>query len=158
MNNLINKVFSLALAFLAFSGSIATQAGAEIGLIDESKIFTEWNASKEAQTKISELRTKMQDLLTQLGQELEKASADKSVTEAQKLQKQKDAEKKFAEEKNKAEEIANSLREKMEEQMDAAIDAEAKSQKLDLVLSKEVTFFGGKDITDSVLKRLNSSK
>ena len=100
------------------------------------------------------MRTKIQNLLTDLNSELEKANSNKALTEAQKAQKQKDAEKKLIEEKEKAEEIAGTLREQVEGSVQKAINDESRSQGLTAVFTKEVTLYGGKDITDAVLKRL----
>jgi Skp family chaperone for outer membrane proteins len=156
MKKLIRQLLLLSLLAVPTLKNIA--APVEVGLIDESRLLTEYTASKNAQDKIADLRTKMQDLLTELNAGLEKVSTDKTLTEVQKTQKQKDAEKKFVTEREKAEAVAASLRDKVEADVQKAITEEAKAQSLALVVSKEVTFYGGKDITDPVLKRLNSAK
>lgn len=156
MKELLKKVVLISFLSVAMFG--ASAQALEVGLVDDNRLLTEYNASKDAQTQIADLRTKMQNLLTELNTTLEKSNADKALSEAQKTQKQKDAEKKFVAERDKAEKVAASLRDKVEADIQKAINDEAKAQSLGLVVSKDVTFFGGKDITDGVLKRLNSTK
>ncbi|MDX1920806.1 MAG: OmpH family outer membrane protein [Candidatus Caenarcaniphilales bacterium] len=157
----MKKLFSRFFILLVISGTLTNVVSSasrayEVGLIDEVRVLTEYKESKDAQEKINTLRTKMQNLLVELNDELDKASKDKKVTEAQKAQKQKDAEKRLIDEKTKAEDVANALREQIESKVKQAINEEATAQKLDLILSSEASFYGGKDITDSVVKRLNS--
>jgi len=152
MNRLI-KLFLISALFLTAT-PLLSQA-AETGLVDEARLLSEYKESKDAQGKITELRTKIQNLLVDLNNELEKASTDKTLSEAQKTQKQKEAEKKLIDEKNKAEVVANDLREKVEAAVQQAINEEAKAQGLSLILTKDAALYGGKDITDALLKRLN---
>ncbi len=154
MKNL--KFINLLIIGGLFCLSLANPSKAltEIGIVDEERVLSEYSASKDAQAKIADLRTKIQNLLTDLNSELEKANSNKALTEAQKAQKQKDAEKKLIEEKEKAEEIAGTLREQVEGSVQKAINDESRSQGLTAVFTKEVTLYGGKDITDAVLKRL----
>lgn len=142
---------------MACSGLLANASQAyDVGLVDEVRILNEYKESKDAQEKIADLRTKIQNLLVELNNDLEKASKDKKVTDAQKAEKQKAAEKRLVDEKTKAEDVANELREELEAKVKQAINEEAAIQKLDLILASDASFFGGKDITDSVIKRLNS--
>ena len=154
MKNL--KFINLLIIGGLFCLSLANPSKAltEIGIVDEERVLSEYSASKDAQAKIADLRTKIQNLLTDLNSELEKANSNKALTEAQKAQKQKDAEKKLIEEKEKAEEIAGTLREQVEGSVQKAINDESRYQGLTAVFTKEVTLYGGKDITDAVLKRL----
>jgi len=151
----MNRILQIAFVSLLLLASPLISAASEIGLVDEGRLLSEFKESKEAQAKIADLRTKIQNLLVDLNNELEKAGNDKTLSDAQKQQKQKEAEKKLIEEKEKAEQIANSLREKIEGKIQTAINEEAKAQSLDIVLTKEASLYGGKDITDAVLKRLS---
>lgn len=152
----MKKTFASSLFLLSLLIGISSSANAyEVGLVDEVRILSEFKESADAQTKIAGLRDKMQTLLTSLNDELEKVNADKKATDAVKAQKQKEAEKKLIDEKTKAEEVANSLRVQIENKVKAAINKVAAGQKLDLVLSSDSSFFGGKDITPQVLQELN---
>lgn len=155
MKNLkfINSLIISGLFCLCLANS--SQAATEIGIVDEERVLNEYSASKDAQAKIADLRAKIQNLLVDLNSELEKANSNKSLTEVQKTQKQKEAEKKLTAEKDKAEEIAGTLREQVETNIQKAINEESRAQGLTAVFTKEVTLYGGKDITEAILKRLS---
>ncbi|MDJ0625280.1 MAG: OmpH family outer membrane protein [Candidatus Caenarcaniphilales bacterium] len=152
MTNKIVILFSILFSIICHQASIAY----EIGIIDKYRLLTEYKESKEAQERIVELRTKIQELLLTLNKEIEEASKNKKLSESELAAKQKEAEKKLLDEKAKAESIANSLRQDVEGKIREIIDEEAKSQKLDLIITAETAYYGGKDITDSILKKLNS--
>jgi outer membrane protein len=150
IKSLLTAVFALTLI-----GPLTSHAASDIGVVDEVKIFSEYEESKQAQQKITELRNQIQTLLVDLNSELEKVNKNKALTEAQKQQKQQEAEKKLVAEKEKAEDIANGLKEKLEAVVIKAISDEAKVQGLSIVLTKDTALYGGKDITNEVIKRLN---
>lgn len=150
----MKKIILIIVSLFLFS-NIVNAEEIKIGLIDEARILTEYTDSKKAQEQIGKLRENIQTLLTELSTELEKTNNNKALSQSQKEAKQKEAEAKLLAEKEKAEEIANTLREKVETKIQKAIDEEAKAQKLNLILSKEITFFGGQDITNAVLNRLD---
>ncbi len=151
----MKKIILLILSVFLFSNTVYSDE-AKVGLIDETRILTEYEDSKKAQEQIAKLRENIQNLLTELSAELEKTNNNKTLSQAQKDAKQKEAEKKLLTEKEKSEEIANTIREKIEGKIQKAIDEEGKAQGLTLILSKEITFFGGKDITNAVLTRLDT--
>jgi len=146
-------VFACACILTVCSFSSSHAAG-EIGVIDNGKVLEQYPASQEAQKKIVDARDKLQKTFAGLSAELEKSLQDKNLSEAQKLQKRKDAQDKFEVEKKKVDELVSSLRTDLEGKIIKAINEEAKAQGLQAVIAKNVMFYGGKDITDAVLKRL----
>lgn len=126
----------------------------EIGVIDNAKILENFKESQDAQKKIIDAREKLQKSFTDLSAELEKTLQDKALSEAQKLQKRKDAQEKLELEKKKVDTMIATLRNDIETKVVKAISDEASAQGLSMVVSKNVIFFGGKDITEQVLKRL----
>lgn len=151
MKNLSLILCAIVFAVCSFSPS---KAAGEIGVIDNSRVLEEYSASQDAQKQIVDARDKLQKTFSGLSADLEKSLQDKNVSEAQKLQKRKEAQDKFESEKKKVDALVNSLRTDLEGKIVKAINEEAKAQGLQTVVAKSVIFYGGKDITDAVIKRL----
>jgi Skp family chaperone for outer membrane proteins len=156
MKNKMNLglIFALFFAVTAFQPS---KAAGEIGIIDNAKILEKYQASVDAQQKITDAREGLQKTFTSLATELDKVKQDKALTEAQKADKAKVAQAKLEVDKKKVDAMILNLRNDLESKILKAISDEAASQSLSVVMSKNMTFYGGKDITDQVLKRLASS-
>jgi outer membrane protein len=152
-NKLIKATFALSFVLGALAISPAKAAG-EVGIIDNVKILEQYPASIDAQKKIGAEREKLQNKLTELSKTLEAQLKDTKLSEAQKLQKRKEAKDSLEADKKKVDALTKSIRDELEGKVLAAISAEAKAQSLSMVVSKGIVFYGGKDITDSVIKRL----
>lgn len=144
---------SLMVTTALFAGSSVKAAG-EIGVIDNGKIIEQYSASQDAQKKIIAERERIQSKFNDLNKSLEEALNDKSLSEAQKLQKRKEAKDTLEADKKKFDSLAQTLRTDVENKILAAINTEAKAQGLTMVVAKGVVFYGGKDITSEVIKRL----
>ncbi len=156
MNNKINLALIFA-CFCVLSAFQPSKAAGEIGIIDNAKILDKYPASVEAQQKITDAREGLQKTFTSLATDLDKVKQDKSLTEAQKADKTKVAQAKLEADKKKVDAMILNLRNDLETKILKAITDEAASQSLSVVMSKSMTFYGGKDITDQVLKRLGTS-
>ncbi len=144
------------LALLVFALSVSSvNAAGEIGVVDNGRLIDEYQGSKDAQNRINQVKENFQKTLTDLEVNLNKALQDKNLSEAQKLQKRKEAQDKVESEKRRIDQMVTTARSDIESKLQKAILEEAKSQGLSMVVAKNVTFYGGKDITNQVLTRLN---
>ncbi len=143
----------LLLSIFAFSEIKA----AEIGVVDSTKLTSEYLKAQQAQKTADEYQEKLKNLLNDVKQDLDKFNKVATNTEAQKIQKQKEAENKLIAERKKADETLQKLRDDIYNEVKQAINEEAKSQGLSFVTTSTIALYGGKDITDDVLKRLNAS-
>ncbi|MDX1919610.1 MAG: OmpH family outer membrane protein [Candidatus Caenarcaniphilales bacterium] len=153
LKNIKSLVLSLALVSIFFAGTSAKAAG-DIGVIDKAKILDQYTASQDAQKKILAERERIQSKFNDLNKSLEDALKDKALSEAQKLQKRKEAKDSLEADKKKFDSLVQTLGSEVENKILSAIAAEAKAQNLILVVSKTDVFYGGKDITAEVVKRL----
>lgn len=151
----MKKLFTFIFSVVLVLAPLNAQAY-EVGIIDEYKLLTEYKQSKDAQERIAALRAKIQDLLVALNKEIEEASKNKKLTKTQLEAKQKEAEKQLLDEKAKAESVANSLRQDVETKVRVAINEVAKAKNIDLIITAETAYYGGNDITDDVLRKLNN--
>lgn len=142
------QIFVL-LSFFALS----LNAG-ELGIVDNGKILEQYAGAREAQKQVTEARDNLQKTFANLTADLEKSLQDKNLSEAQKLQRRKEAQDKFEAEKKKLDLLVENTRQQVESKIEKAIQEEAKAQGLSMVMAKNITFYGGRDITDNVLARL----
>jgi outer membrane protein len=156
MKNQIRLFSILLVSFLVIAFIIpSSKAAGEIGVIDNAKVLDQYTASQEAQKTIVQGRVKLQQVFADLNKQLEDTIKNKDLTETQKLTKRKEAQDKLETEKKKLDTSIQALRNNLETKIETAINDEAKAQGLSMVVSKSVTYYGGKDVTDQVLKRLN---
>jgi Skp family chaperone for outer membrane proteins len=151
-----NTIKLLSLATIAVVSSIGAFA-AGIGLVDSNRVTTEYSKAIEAQKKADQYETELKNSLKQASDELEKLSKNAAATEAQKKDKTKQAQDKFNADRKRIETAVVKLKEEIYSEIKDAITEEAKAQSLDMVVPASVSLYGGKDITDDVVKRLNAS-
>lgn len=152
----MKKILSLSLLILSVFAFCQSKA-AEIGVVDSAKLTSEYSRAQQAQKTADEYQEKLKSLVKEAAEELEKFNKVSTNTEAQKIQKQKDAQNKIATERKKIEDTLQKLRDEIYDEVKEAINEEAKAQSLSFVTPSSVALYGGKDITDDVLKRLNAS-
>lgn len=146
---------------------LATSAFADkIGLVDSQRAVSNFSETKKAQQSIEAQVKKLENEARQKEVLLEK----ELVTLQAKGEKLTDAEKKAFEKKTQDYQIfLNSSQEKLSKdqfdklsKIDAvltkAIDKVAKEGKYDLVVEKDAVRFGGEDITDRVIKVMETLK
>lgn len=147
----MKKIFAILFMFIAFG--VCTKAGAQdIGTLDYKKVEQNYNYAKTTYKQIEDKVLELQKFLLQ--KEGEYKNIDSPIKrknfeeQTQKLYKAKeDAVLKFKVQKE--EEIYNNI-------MDAT-KAVAKQKKIDIVANYQVFFIGGIDISDEVIKYLNSN-
>lgn len=146
---------------------LATSAFADkIGLVDSQRAVSNFSETKKAQQSIEAQVKKLENEARQKEVLLEK----ELVTLQAKGDKLTDAEKKAFEKKTQDYQVfLNTSQEKLSKdqfdklsKIDAvltkAIDKVAKEGKFDLVVEKDAVRFGGEDITDSVIKAMETLK
>ncbi|HEY9886741.1 MAG TPA: OmpH family outer membrane protein, partial [Vampirovibrionales bacterium] len=149
------KNFSKALLVTAiFVLSPISSFAGEIGIVNNARLYELSPEAQKAQKEILDERESLQKRFAELSAELESALKDTNLSEADKLQKRKSAQEEFELEKKRLDDIIQTRRESIEKSILKAIQSEASSQGLDMVVSSNVVFYGGKDITEKVLTRL----
>lgn len=161
------------LAFLLGALALGTQVHAEdfrVGFVNTDRIFREANSAKSAQAKLEQEFAKREKDLNDLGNSL-KAASDKfereapTLTEAQRAQRQKaliDQDRDFQRKRREFQEDLNARKnEELQQVLDRAnrvVKQVAEQEKYDLILQEAVYINPKYDITDKVIKALNSSK
>jgi Skp family chaperone for outer membrane proteins len=143
---LISKLVKLSLVVVLATtcASQSVKAAGEIGVVDSARIIEQYSESKDAQKKILDSRDKLQKTFADLTTDLEKSLQDKNLSEAQKLQKRKDAQDKLEVEKKKLDQMIETARTTIETKIEKAINEEAKAQNLSMVVAKNVTSLAAK--------------
>lgn len=146
----------LTAVFLAGGLLHSTPAlAATMGFVDTQKIFTQY---KDAQSSQSEFRKKAeayQRELIERNAELQKAQKDgKSKAEMEKMTKNFETE--LKPKKQAVEALDKELSAKLKKRIEAAIAQVASAKNIPVVVDKQVILFGGQDLTEDVLQKLNT--
>lgn len=144
----MKKILSLV-AILALS---VTMANAEvIGIVDFDKVVDNYSKVKTVSNEISDKYAEIQRYSLDKEREYKKLSTPLE---------RKSFEENVARELSKKQEAYLKLKEKKEAEIDLAIKNAIKQVAIDTktttVVEKSVVFFGGVDLTDKVVKQLNS--
>ena len=158
---------AILLGALAFS----VQAQAEdfrVGFVNTDRIFREANSAKQAQVKLEQEFSRREKELNELGNSL-KAASEKfereapTLPEAQRSQRQKaliDQDREFQRKRREFQEDLNARKnEELQQVLDRAnrvVKQVAEQEKYDLILQEAVYINPKHDITDKVIKALNS--
>jgi outer membrane protein len=161
----------VGVAFLTGTVMVSLAAAAKIAVIDTAKVVKEYEKTKEAQTRLEKEMEEKKNALKKTNEELEKMQKDmvrqKGIVSEKKYKK---LEKKFQDKQDGLREDyretqtmlmkkQKSLMEDVLGDIRKTVAKVAKSEKIDLVLEKEIALYcNGKDITYKVLDRLNSKK
>lgn len=142
-------LFSLALLF-----SLTTVVNAEVvGVVDFDKVVDNYAKVKTISDEISDKYSEIQRYGLDKEREYKKLSTPLE---------RKNFEENTAKEIAKKQEAYLKLKQKKENEIDLAIKNAIKQvaieNKIDTVVEKSVIFFGGVDITDKVVKTLNTAK
>lgn len=154
----MKKLLLSILAVIAFIPGFQSKAAGEIGIVDNNRITAEYGKAVDVQKTAESYQEKLTALLKQTSEELEKTLKDSKATEAQKTQKQKEAQEKIIAERKRMEATLQQMRDEVLNEVKAAIQEEAKAQSLAIVVPANMALYGGKDITANVLNRLGVSK
>ena len=147
----MKKILSLTIVTLAF---IFCNANAEvIGVIDFDKVVDNYSKVKTLSDEMSDKYTELQRYTLDKEREYKKLTTPLE---------RKNFEEATARELTRRQDAYMKLKEKKEAEIDNAIKNAVRQvaieNKIDTVVEKSVIFFGGLDITDKVVKALNSSK
>jgi len=161
----------VGVAFLTGAVMVSLASAAKIAVIDTAKVVKEYEKTKEAQTRLEKEMEEKKDKLKKSNEELEKMQKNlvrqKGIVSEKKYQK---LEKKFQDKQDALREDyretqsmlmkkQKSLMEDVLEDIRRSVAEVAKSEKIDLVLEKEIALYcNGKDVTYKVLDRLNAKK
>jgi outer membrane protein len=149
----------LTVATFALSGSLLATppalAASTLAKVDTKRLFEQY---KEAQSSQSEFKRKAEAYQREFMeknrqlQEAQKAGKDKA--ELEKLTRKFEAE--LKPKKDAVEALDRELSARLKKVIERAIQDVARSKGFAVVVDKQVVLFGGDDITDDVLKKLNS--
>lgn len=168
MKNLIRRC-SLGLVFGSLVVSAQVQAQeARIGFVSTDRIFKEASTAKSAQQKLEQEFSKREKELVELGNSL-KAAAEKlerdapTLAEGQRATRQKQLVEQDREFQRKRREFQEDLNSRKNEELQQVLERAnkvvkqvAEAEKFDLILQDAVYVNPRLDITDKVLKVLNS--
>lgn len=150
MKNLKLLAISMCLGFFALN---TIPAQAEVGYIDYQKVLDNYSVAKQAVKEIDAKTLELQQLM------VDKEKQYKSLDTPLKKQ---NFESQAMSELSAKQEALYRLKEAKETQIMNQVQAVAKSvmvaQKLDAILSNQVIFVGGVDVTDVIIQRLNTGK
>ncbi len=150
MKNLKLMALTIATGFVFATGM---QANAEVGYIDYQKVLTSYPAAQQAAKEIDAKGLEIQQYW------LDKEKQFKTLDTPLKKQ---NFEAQVRQELMAKEEALVKLRQAKENQILTQVQNAAKSvmvtQKLDAVVSNQVIFVGGVDITDAVIQKLKETK
>jgi outer membrane protein len=167
MKTLSRRGLAFLLGALALVAHVQAQ-DFRVGFVNTDRIFREANSAKAAQAKLEQEFAKREKDLNDLGASL-KAASDKfereapSLPEAQRAQRQKsliDQDREFQRKRREFQEDLNARKnEELQQVLDRAnrvVKQVAEQEKYDLILQEAVYINPKHDITDKVIKALNS--
>jgi outer membrane protein len=167
MTKLQKIILSACMAFAAFA---ANAQEFRVGYINTERIFKESNAAKQAQVKLEQEFSKREKEINDAGSAL-KAAAEKydrdapTLSDSQRLTRQKQLGEQDRELQRKRREFQEELNARKNDEFqlvlanaNRVIKQIAESEKYDLILQEAVYINPKYDITEKVLKALNSGK
>lgn len=161
------------LVFLLGAAALGTQAQAEdfrVGFVNTDRIFREANSAKAAQAKLEQEFSRREKELTDLGNALKTASdrfdrEAPTLSESQRGQRQKgliDQDREFQRKRREFQEDLNARKnEELQQVLDRAnrvVKQVAEAEKYDLILQEAVYINPKHDITDKVIRALNTTR
>ena len=163
-------VLAIAALALAAPQVFAQDAGTRVAVVNSEKVFNESNLAKAMQTRLQNEFTKRQNDLRDSAQKIqtaaEKLDRDAAVmNEAERVRRQRELADQDRELQRKQREFTEDLnqrtfeeRAKIAEKANVVLRQIAEQRKLDIIV-QEAAFVSPKaDITDDVIKALNSQK
>lgn len=155
------------LAVLALAVTMSVSAFAvKIGVVSTQEVFAKYSGTQKVQDELVKEKDKLENDIRSKEVELQKLGIElqgkgPNVTDAEKQSYNKQAEALDAFVKNAQRNLSQKEYEKMtaiQTTIDASIQSIATQKKFDYVLEAGAVKFGGQDITQEVLKRMESSK
>lgn len=152
----MKKLLSLALG-VSLSAGMALAAYAETtGTVDYDKLIRSYNKAQtfndDSKIKEQELETMRAEFVKQLRQS--KAAQPNNPVAADQLEKQ--LQDKMTAKVNETRDWMSAKSRELETEMNGAISSVAQAKKMDVVVAKQFVLYGGVDITNDVLAKLNT--
>lgn len=150
---MIGMLSGLVLALAVAAPAMAAAPGA-IGYVDTQKVFQGYKEAQTAQNKFRHEAQAYQEELAEAQKKLEDArKAGKSTDEINKMQKRYEDE--LKPKKQRVEALDRDLSGKIKKQIESVIGQVAKAKGIPTVVDKQVILYGGTDLTNDVLAKLN---
>jgi outer membrane protein len=158
------------IATITASQVFAQDAGTRVAVVNSEKVFNESNLAKAMQTRLQNEFTKRQDDLRDSAQRIksaaEKLDRDAAVmSEAERIRRQRELADQDRELQRKQREFTEDLnqrtfeeRAKIAEKANAVLKQIAEQRKIDLIVQEAAYASPRADVTDDVIKALNSQK
>jgi Skp family chaperone for outer membrane proteins len=139
----------------AFAQPAATPHTSTIGVVDRDKIVASYPRAQQAAEELKKSEDKIHRLIEESNKQYEEAkAAKKPPAELEGLQKR--LQNQIDDEVKRVQARAQALEADLENAIDTAIKGEATARKADIVFLKQAVLSGGTDLTDGIIKRLNS--
>ena len=132
--------------------ALAAAPGA-VGFVETQKVFSRYKTAQEAQSRFRREAQSYQEELAADQRKLEEARKTKSADEVAKMQRRFEAE--LKPKKDRVEALDRELSANIKRKIEGVIAEVAKSKGIATVLDKQVVLYGGVDLTDDVVRRLN---
>ena len=158
------------IATITASQVFAQDAGTRVAVVNSEKVFNESNLAKAMQTRLQNEFTKRQDDLRDSAQRIksaaEKLDRDAAVmSEAERIRRQRELADQDRELQRKQREFTEDLnqrtfeeRAKIAEKANLVLKQIAEQRKIDLIVQEAAYASPKADVTDDVIKALNSQK
>ena len=158
------------IAVFSASSAYAQDTGSRVAVVNSEKVFNESNLAKAMQTRLQNEFTKRQNDLRDSAQKIktaaEKLDRDAAVmSEAERIRRQRELADQDRELQRKQREFTEDLnqrtfeeRAKIAEKANAVLKQIAEQRKLDVIVQEAAYVSPKADVTDDVIKALNSQK
>ncbi len=145
---------ALAAASLFVTPSAAVAEAAVVGKVDTKRLFEQYKEAQMSQSEFKKKAEAYQKEFVEKNKLLQKAQAEgKSKAELEKMTKKFETE--LKPKKEAVEKLDRELSGRLKKKIETTIQDVAKAKGYSVVVDKQVVLFGGEDITDEVLKKLN---
>lgn len=168
MNSLLRTILTGLFAGVTFLAAHAQEF--RVGFVNTDRIFREANTAKQAQTKLEQEFARREKELVDMGNTLKSASEKlerdaPTLSESQRNQRQKqlvDQDRDFQRKRREFQEDLNTRKneefQQVLERANRVVRQVAEAEKYDLVLQEAVYINPKHDITEKVIKAINTSK
>ncbi len=143
----------MAACLLASAGTPALAANS-LAKVDTKRLFDQYRDAQSSQSEFKRKAEAYQKEFLEKNRLLQEAQREgKSKADLEKMTKKFEAE--LKPKKEAVEKLDKEMSGKLKKQIEVAIQDVAKARGYAVVVDKQVVLFGGEDITDDVLKKLN---
>lgn len=168
--HLMTRLWTAGLLGLALVSAPAVAQEFRVGFVNTDRIFREANSAKSAQSKLEQEFSRREKELNELGVTLKSASEKfereaPTLAESQRIARQRQLVEQDREFQRKRREFQEDLNARKNEELQQVLDRAnrvvrqvAEAEKYDLILQEAVYINPKHDITEKVIKALNSSK